>query len=338
MKSAHLKLALKFLCVGLLFYFLAQKGLISVEATQRALSRLDLVLPAIALNFFSAILACVRWQFLLKAQSFALKFTRVFQLSFIGNFFNLALPGAVSGDLVKAFYVAKETDGQKGRVFGTILFDRVTGVSALALVSAGALLSNYHSFQGTALLSGISFMVRAAALGVITFYTYLFFVREKYDPLLALLNRLAGRFSRVESIVRIYLGLRHYHHQRVAVLVALLISIIIHISACTSALLFLRALGEMEVSTRSVYVVVPLGMLVTAVPILPAGVGTGHAAFGWLFGFLGTSRGADVFSLMILSQLLGGALGGLIYLRFRTPTSQFELNRVLASEPVATNK
>lgn len=317
--------------VALLFYFLAQKGLISLEETRRALDRLDLVFSAIAFMVLNSILAVVRWQGLLRAQSFQLPWRRTFQLSFIGNFFNLALPGAVSGDFVKAYYVAHETHGERGRVFGTILFDRVAGVSALVLVSAGALALSFETFRDTPLLKAISFLVTAAACGVLTFYSFLFLVNERRDPFLAALKFMQGRMRWVASLTRIYQGLRHYHLQRRAVLIALGISIVIHVSTCTAAWLFLQALGEGHVDAQSLFVVVPLGMLVTAVPITPAGVGTGHAAFGWLFRFLGTARGADVFSWIVIAQLVPGAVGGLIYLRFRARVVDQEIQRVLAT-------
>src|SRR5690606_26991097 len=111
---------------------------------------------------------------------------------------------------------------------------------------------------------------------------------------------------------------RHYHNHRGTVMRVLGISALIHTLVCTACFLFAQALGEGQIPPFPVFVIVPLGLLVTAVPIMPAGIGTGHAAFGWLFHFLGSLRGADVFSLFVLSQLLGGSIGGLIYLRFRT--------------------
>ena len=51
----------------------------------------------------SAFLGPIRWQLLLRAQGIKLSMGRTAQLTLIGNFFNIALPGAVSGDFVKAF-------------------------------------------------------------------------------------------------------------------------------------------------------------------------------------------------------------------------------------------
>ena len=130
------------------------------------------------------------------------------------------------------------------------------------------------------------------------------------------LKRLESRFAKVGSVTRIYLGLRHYHHHRGAVLRALALSAVVQLMVGATCCFFAKALGD-AVPAIGVYVIVPLGLLVTAVPVMPAGVGTGHAAFFYLFKLLGSSRGADVFSLYALIQIVLGAVGGLVYLRFK---------------------
>ena len=79
--------------------------------------------------------------------------------------------------------------------------------------------------------------------------------------------------------------------------------------------------------------VVPIGLLVTAVPIAPAGVGTSHAAFGWLFLHLGSKAGANVFSLFVLVQLAVAGAGGLIYLGFRGTAGEPDPVGASAADP-----
>ena len=317
-KSHHLKTLLKIAFVVLLLGFLVKKGFISVEATGRAFSHPEYIVPAILAFTVTALLGVIRWQWLLKAHNIHLPLKQTFQLTFIGNFFNIALPGAVSGDFVKAFYVGHEVPGRRADAFGSILFDRVVGVSALVLVSAGALLLGYPSLWGTSLFSAIQFFVGVAALAVIAFYSYLFLMREKHDPLLLIFRKLEKRFDKFGSVTRIYEGLRHYHNRQGTVLKALGISVTIHILVAFGCWNIAQSLEPVQFSLLSLYAVVPLGLLVTAIPIAPAGVGTGHAAFGWLFMLLGSKMGANVFSLFVLFQLCMGALGGAIYLRYRS--------------------
>ncbi len=309
---------LKLLFVGGLLYFLVQKGFISLKDTRRAFTQWDKLLPAVIAMGANAFLGALRWQWLLKAQGIELKWGRTLQLTFVGNFFNIALPGAVSGDFVKAFYVGKETQGRKSRAFGTILFDRVAGLSALAIVSAGALSIGFNDFKGTILLHGLRFVISSAAVMVILFYSYLFLVREHQDPLLYLFRSFEKRLPKAGSLTRIYESIRHYHNHRWVVIKVLVLSIFIHIVVGWSCMNFAQALGDQNIPSLATYVVVPLGLLVTAIPIMPAGVGTGHAAFLYLFQLMGSQRGADVFTLLALFNLCVGAVGGLVYLRFRS--------------------
>lgn len=310
-----------------LLYVLAQKGFLSVSSTRSAFSRWDLLAPAMLVLGTNLLLGVIRWQWLLRAQGIHMPLLRTLQLTMIGNFFNIALPGAVSGDFVKAFYIGREMQGQRGRAFGSILFDRVAGLSALVLLAAGAAVSGKligHDLlgeTGDGLIRATKPLILTAAACVIAFYAYLFLLREKHDPVLRILKKLELRTPKFGSLVRIYEGLRHYHSHRWTVSKVLLLSLLIHMMVGWSCLRFATALGEDSLHLLSLYVIVPLGLLVTAIPIAPAGVGTGHVAFTFLFGLLGSQRGADVFTLFALTSLFFGGIGGLFYLRFRTQSA-----------------
>jgi uncharacterized protein (TIRG00374 family) len=316
--GSRVKVAIKMIAVLALLGVLGYKGALSIDKTKQALLDFGHVIPAFGLMMFTMVLGMVRWQWLLKAQGISLPFLRTAELTLIGNFFNVALPGAVSGDLVKAFYVGKEVEGQRARAFGAILFDRVVGLSALVMVSAGALTVGFASFVGTPLLHGIRVLMILAAAGVISFYAYLFMVREHHDPLLRALKHFEKKIPRVDSVTRIYLGLRHYHHHPMTVARALALSIGVHLLVGLASLWFARALGDAVTPLVAVYVVVPLGLLVTAVPVAPAGVGTGHAAFFFLFRLIGSQVGPDVYTLYAIAMVLIALIGGVVYLRFKT--------------------
>lgn len=320
-----LKNILKLAFVALVFWWLGKKNLISISAFVAGLKNWPYVLAGFIAIWMTAFIAAFRWGLLLRAQSIDLPVRRLLQLQFVGNFFNVALPGAVSGDFVKAYYIAHEYPGARSKAFGSILFDRLLGLSALVIVSLTALLVGLQHFIGSPVLSGVKAFVIFSGLAVFVFYGYLFFVRETHDPLLKLGQRLETRSGKIGaisgSVVRIYLGIRVYHSERALVFKTLLLSCMIHLLAGFSCLCFAQALGETQIPANGLFVVAPLGLLVTAIPILPGGVGTGHAAFSFFFHLLGSERGADLFSYYVLVQLLIGAVGGLVYLRFKSQAS-----------------
>ena len=108
----HAILVLKLTFIVTLLYFLFKKGFISIQATQQALKQWQIILPAVCGLLFTTLMGVLRWKWLLEAQGINISFFRTLQLNFIGIFFNMALPGAVSGDVIKVFYVGKEAKGQ----------------------------------------------------------------------------------------------------------------------------------------------------------------------------------------------------------------------------------
>jgi uncharacterized protein (TIRG00374 family) len=309
-----------FLKVGFvagLLYFLWKKGFISPAALQRAFGEWQLVIPAALIIVLNNCLGAVRWQWLLRAQKIRLSHWAVFQLHIIGLFFNVALPGAVSGDFVKAYYIGKVAPGVRGRAMGSILFDRVAGLSALMILAAVSLGIGYSDFEKTSLIAGIGTFLLMVSLGFAAFYLYLFLVSEKNDPVLAFLQRLQGKVKIAESLSRIYLGLRFYHNSKLTVLKSLLLTLLIHTLTGVACLQFSAALGEPGLSLLGVCVVIPLGLLITAIPIAPGGIGTGNLAFAYLFKLIGSERGADIYSLLAIFNIGFNLLGGLVYLRFK---------------------
>ncbi len=328
---------LKLFFVAALLYLLVRKGFISVEATARAFSRPDKIIPGVCILLLTTTLSIVRWQWLLQAQGIRMRMSRTFELAMVGNFFNIALPGAVSGDFVKAFYVAKEVQGQKSRAFGSILFDRVAGLSALLILAAGALALGHSQISGSGFFPAVRVLILLPGAAFLAFYVYLFLVKEHHDPLLKFAKKIEKRYPKLSAFTHIYEGIRHYHNHRWTVVRGLFLSILIHFGVCVTCTLFLQALGDDGFTPIAIFIGVPIGLLFTAIPLAPAGVGTGHAAFSWLLHFAGTARGADVFSLFALTQLFIGALGGLIYLRFRVNEPMAELDAKVEAEAEAAS-
>ncbi|MBL7717034.1 MAG: flippase-like domain-containing protein [Bdellovibrionales bacterium] len=308
----------KFGLVAVLLLILARKGFLDLERTAHSLSRLEFMGPAFLLLTIAAVLGIVRWKWLLGSQGIEMGFGRIFQLAMVGNFFNIALPGAVSGDFVKAIYIAREVPGSRAKAFGSILFDRLVGLSALVFLSAGMTLADRSEIAGTGLFPAVRLFILVPALIFLISYGYLFFITEKRDPVLKILVATEDRWERFGSVTRIYQGLREYHHHRGVVLLSVASSILIHALVAGANTFFLKALGVSVTAVMAIWIIVPIGLLFTAIPLGPAGVGTGHMAFSWLFQFLGTDRGADCFSLFALFQILFGLLGGLVYLQFRS--------------------
>ncbi len=310
----RLKLFLKFALVAAVFFYLYQRGFITAESFGKLAASPVTWLLCTVLTALNLVLGALRWQVLLRTQDVVLSFREVLRLNMVGTFFNIALPGAVSGDFVKAVIVTRKFKDRRALIFGSMIFDRILGVSAMVFVGAfSALLSTLVPWGGS-LPPILLYSIGAVGAGAAFFFVYLFLSHKK-DPLLVLLRVFTRRSEKLGSIERLYQGVMGYRAHPKRILKAIALSLLIHLFLILVAFFITEAISSESLSVFAIAVVVPIGMLATTIPVLPAGIGTGHAAFLGLFHLVGSSQGAEVFSMIVLYQVLFGVVGGLVYLR-----------------------
>lgn len=329
MKSLF-RLSLKIaLMAGILFY-LYDKGLLDFSRVLEILTT-----PTVALVGFSAIaftttLGAYRWSLLLKGQGIFLSGFEVVRLTMIGNFFNTALPGAVSGDVVKGYYIVRQQPDKKGKskAFATLFFDRILGVSGLILVSFLAMLTHLKNVKSSPQLSPLIGLIGFLALGALVFYAFVLFDTPIARGIQKFLERMPGS----AIWVKIFAAVKCYENNPGLIIKGFCISVLIHTCIVGLFLLLSHHLTGFEFITASdFFLLVPLGLVVTAIPIAPAGLGTGHAAFLGLFQLVGSKNGADLFTAFVAFQILVNLLGGAVYLRYRK-TAPADISTMQPSE------
>jgi len=83
---------------------------------------------------FCMIIVGLRWWILLRAQSIFIPFWATVRLYFLGWFYNNFMPGAVGGDLVRAWYVTRHTEKKLEAVL-TVFVDRVIGLASTMIIA-----------------------------------------------------------------------------------------------------------------------------------------------------------------------------------------------------------
>ena len=108
------------------------------EQIERVLSRpLDLRLFALAFLVYaiSVVLTFVRWFFLVRVIEPNFKLSATMVLGAIGMVFNLVIPGAVGGDLIKATYLGRMRI-KRTQAIASMVIDRILGLLALFILAA----------------------------------------------------------------------------------------------------------------------------------------------------------------------------------------------------------
>jgi len=298
--------------VGGILFYLVKSGRLNFE---RLLlfqeSPLTLLLLVGTLAFVVVPLASLRWWLLLRAVDLEIPPLRAFFLTWIGNFFNVTLPGAISGDVVKGYYVLKVQKGEgRTRAFMTLLIDRFVGLFGLIVMAFAALVLNYAFVMEQKALHNLAFAIIGLFAGTLLFYAVaLFPFKEGKDPFLRLLGKLPAR----DFTTKVYLAFKRYQNEKKTLAATLAIAISIH--SCIAVLFFqiTQLIGVEGLNLGTQFFLMPIGLITIAIPLAPGGVGIGHAAFESLYQLVGVSGGADIFNLFVIVQLAVFLLGGIPY-------------------------
>ncbi len=319
MKAQALKWIKLFLKFGLAFViigYMVYTGRLDLAVVRQGLSRGNVVAACMGLVILASVIALYRWRILLRGQGIDFQLGHVFRYGLIGCFFNTTMPGAVSGDIIKAWYVLSENKGQeKTPVLTSILLDRAMGVFGLVIVSFVPLAMQWKHAWSNPQLHNLALLVSAMALAVACFFIYL--ALSVYGPFAAIRRKMEAlrKIPGGEMGLKAYDAFMSYRKHPEALLQALLMSVCTHISVVTSVIFAALALGDNHLSLYQYFLLVPVGLITTAIPIAPGGLGVGHVAFQALFQLAGSPHGAEIFTLYIMLQIMVNLTGVFFYLR-----------------------
>ncbi len=320
-------LLLKFALAGGLLYWLISSEKLDFSQTKIILESwrffIFLVLPVLFLAMF---LQNLRWWILLKSFDLIIPFKRAFLLTWIGNFFSVTLPGLVSGDLIKGLYLhSKKKHTDLVSIYITLFIDRILGLFGLLFIFLFSVL-NLNGEQKE-LASSLSIFIVVAALTLVCFFCFIFYPSPKKNKDCQkswhtnlsdrILSKLPPLTEIREFLTKVFQNLKIMRRYKLRLLVLLLISLVIHSLICLlfyqiAALLLLEKLAFWTQMS-----LIPLGLIATAIPISPAGIGVGHIAFENLYNLFGLKEGANIFNLFIIHQIFVYLLGFFPFLFYR---------------------
>jgi len=297
--------------IGVIYYLITTGSLnfqrlsLFIEAPE------NLFIILISLLLFIVPLTSLRWWLLLRALKFNIPLGRAYLLTWIGNFFNATLPGAVTGDVIKGYYTIKtNSDNNKTSTLTTLIIDRVTGLFGLIVMAFFALLYNWTLIFSLVPLQPLAIFIFILFVGVVIFYVIILFpFADGKDPFIRLLKKL----PKSDFFLKIYRTFKQYQFHWKTLASTLLISLIIHSIVAFLFLIIARMMGLNDLHLATQMFVMPIGLITMSIPVAPGGIGIGHAAFEALYLFIGIKGGADIFNLFIVLQLAVYLLGGIVY-------------------------
>ncbi|MCC6278292.1 MAG: flippase-like domain-containing protein [Oligoflexia bacterium] len=254
-----------------------------------------------------------RWLLLLKGLGIDSNVRQTLPLTFIGLFFNLAMPGSVGGDVIKAYYIAGEHHHSRLKAITSVIMDRIVGFYAMGLLGLGAVLFNIEKILSSHQLRVLAVFIGAIVGGFSLFFTLGFSKTIKEH---SWTEKLITKMPMHQIWKRMYDAIHSFRNSRKQFGLGILLSMICHSLIILCFLIISRQLGYSEVTALSLFFIVPLGLVATAIPISPAGIGVGQAVFltlfVWYFGN-DSELGPTLITVFQVVQAIWGLVGAYFY-------------------------
>lgn len=320
---------LKFLFAGSIIYYMISTGKLDLKEIANMADKPFMIVKVVLTIFALYALITVRWYYLLIWQGIPTTFWTVTRINCIGLFFNSFMPGSIGGDLVKAYYVAKENKDYRTKAIVTIIIDRVLGFETLMIVAFIAILFNLDLFTSNLQLKSVGMSITIYILASFVAAAAVFSVRVKNLLVKLGVKKIVEVLPLKNILIDVYNAFHIYAHQKKRILAAMLITVVLDLLNIYMFYTIGMEMGEHNVSFLSYCTIVPIGMLMISLPIAPAGVGVGQAAFNWLiplFGAVSKTIGSTIITIYQLLTIAVNMCFVTIYLG-----NKDEVKKVMAS-------
>jgi len=298
---------LKVLLSGSLLFYLIQKAHLAVIYQTILSAEIRYYLLAIAVYIAAQPLRMVRWRLLLIEKQVSISRTRLLILCFIGTFFSGFLPTIVGGDVVRGYYVFKESNAHDVS-FASIVVERLCGL--VIIIITGSAASLYFL-----ILHGPSPLITTCLAGCLLVLVLM--CSMCYQPLFKAMSRplsLVRRWNIAGKIDAIYQATLSYKGHVKALAWCVVLSSIYELVIIYIHFLLAVALGW-NIPGALFFLAVPVVTVVSMFPLSFGGLGVREGAMVIFFSQYGISS-ASAISLSLLSysiSLVAGAIGGMMY-------------------------
>lgn len=291
---------------------LIKKGPFQLDQIQFILSQQKILIAGFVLILLQFFLTAYRWKLLVDVKT---KITSLsaFRLTLIGQFFSFFIPGGVGGDVVKALELSKSKSTSRSEALSTVLADRILGLFAMVFFSMIFLMVEYFFEAKTYLLKYLLFsaaLFTAMLIGLL-------YGRKVTQILSTYFSAKEHRFMTAlqKTVTSFELTFDSFRVKNLLFSIISL-SLVLQIISIYFMSLVVQSLGVEIPSYLIFFSLCCFGFLASAIPITPAGIGVGQAAFYFLFLQFGEDLGkasVTAISALQLFQFFYAIIGGILF-------------------------
>jgi len=262
-------------------------------------------LAAVIVFFLGLIGVAFRLRFVVMAQQTDLSPGFAYYVNLIALFFNNVLPSSVGGEMVKAYYLYKNANGNVS-AFSAVIVDRLFGIVTMILISISAILFWDQAQSSYKILSSIMLL----SLFIITF-GILVFNKKIVDTLCQIHIPLVPGIL-LEKIREIYKALYDYRGHKRIILKCVLLTLAGQGAYIIANYLLAMSLS-IDISMGFFFFFVPILLVIGIAPSVN-GIGVREATFlFYLTEFTSPEKALALSLLSTFFLIIVGIIGGIIY-------------------------
>lgn len=268
-----------------------------------------LLLAGIVIFQVSVMLTFVRWYALVRVIEPRFKLRSTFLLGFIGYVFNLVIPGAVGGDLIKAAYLVR-MHIRKTQAVASMVIDRILGLMGLFVLASIAGVAAWglatpvvqRLIVAAWVATGAGFLLLACIFGQVL--TRLFprampAPHSKLGTVVTELNTMSTTYRSRLDVVAFSLGLSVVGHS---------------MNVFAFYLMGKMLYPAMTTTLGQHYLMTPLTLFTMAVPMPFGALGVSEGVADQLLGLVGHPSGALAMMSFRILMFCCGLTGAIVYL------------------------
>jgi uncharacterized membrane protein YbhN (UPF0104 family) len=287
------------------------------EGPARLWQTLTLIQPgwfalSLVLMGLTLVLGVLRWRMVLEVQGLHLSFLRASEISLVAHFFNSFLLGSTGGDLMKAFYAARETHHKKTEAIVAVFVDRLVGLWAMLIFSGVMMIPNLRLLFGHGRVQTLACLVVLGMLvgcSVVALLAFRGGVSRRWAGARVWLRRLPKGANLERSLD----SCRLFGRSPLFLTRTLLLSMLLNVVCVLQWQAVGRGLG-LDVDGRLMFSVVPIVICIAALPITPSGLGVRETLFVHMLNNDAIATSTLTLSLLAYAgSLLWSLIGGVVY-------------------------
>ena len=303
----------KFILALAILVWLVQSGKLDWTLLSKIFDHPVNLFAVVVVQLFLLGLITYRLRYLLSPRtSVRMPFKKLYLITWIGMFFSSVLPGSVTGDIIKVWYLKREDKSFSTPFLLFISFlDRLMGLTGLILLMGLFSILNYQKLSALSEklvpLLHFNFVLVSVVFSALVVF---FFFPQLINYLLGLLPRHSLK-TRLEALWSDLSGARKQ------IFTAIMISVGVQFLSVMIFHILVSPHYTTDLDLTTLLSFIPLGFMLVAIPISPGGLGVGHVAFQTLFGFAGESNGANLFNLYFVVMMCINLLGSVPWLMLK---------------------